>query len=127
MSMIIGLDYGSSKVGLATADSVLLIALPYGVCSPTELPAKLAQASLGQEIEYLVVGLPLSLTGEDSAQTTEVREFVEKLKQDSGYKVVLIDERFTTSLAVKQGKDDAVAAMHLLQNYLDSHGPNANQ
>jgi len=125
--MIIGLDYGSSKVGIATADSVLKIALPYGVCSPTELSVKLIQASLEQEVEYIVVGLPLSLTGEDSAQTTEVREFVEKLKQDSDYKIVLIDERFTTSLAVKQGKDDAVAAMHLLQNYLDSHGPNIDQ
>jgi len=126
MSVIIGLDYGSAKIGIATADSDLKLALPWGVTAPSDLIDKLKEVSEGQEIEFVVVGLPLSLSGEDSAQTQEARDFAVKLEKTSGKKVVLIDERFTTVMAAKQGKDDAVAAMHLLQSYLDGHGSSSN-
>ncbi len=53
--------------------------------------------------ERIVVGLPLSLSGRDSAQTVEVREFAERLARALPIPVELYDERFTTSLAQQTG------------------------
>ena len=83
------------------------------------------------EAERVVVGLPLSLSGGDSAQTQEARDFAAVLeKRLDGIPVELYDERFTTVLAQRdpgQGSraprtsEDSRAAAHLLFSWLGRH------
>ena len=69
----------------------------------------------------MIVGLPLSLSGGDSAQTTETRAFADKLVRAISVPVELYDERFTTSLAQQAGGSaslDSRAAAVLLDEWL---------
>ena len=71
--------------------------------------------------ERVVLGLPLSLSGRDSAQTIETRAFAERLAAAVDVPVELYDERFTTSLASKAGGSgslDSRAAAVLLEEWL---------
>ena len=61
--------------------------------------ATLAQLIAAREVEMVVVGLPLSLRGEDTEQTRETREFASRLGQELSVPVELHDERFTTRMA----------------------------
>ena len=73
------------------------------------------------EVERVVVGLPVSLSGADSAQTVEVREFAARLSRAQPVPVELYDERFTTSLAHQAGGRsslDSRAAAVLLEEWL---------
>ena len=81
------------------------------------LRARWSRSSRELGAERVVVGLPLSLSGADSAQTTEAREFAERLARAVDVPVELYDERFTTSLALAGGRDgslDSRAAATLL-------------
>ena len=83
------------------------------------------------EVERVIVGLPLSLSGGDSAQTREAREFASMLESRlQNIPVELYDERFTTVLAQRDGgagsqfphaSEDSRAAAHLLSSWLDRH------
>jgi putative Holliday junction resolvase len=94
-------------------------------------------ASLVQELEVerVIVGLPLSLSGGDSAQTREAREFAKKLtKWLRDVPVELYDERFTTLLAQRDGggagaraSEDSRAAAHLLSSWLDAHSAGSSR
>ena len=75
------------------------------------------------DVERVIVGLPLSLSGGESAQTTETRAFAERLERDLPVPVELYDERFTTRLAERTGgraAEDSRAAAHLLDSWLAS-------
>lgn len=77
------------------------------------------------KVEQVIVGLPLSLSGADSAQTTETRSFAELLGRELKVPVELYDERFTTRLAERSGgraSEDSRAAAHLLEGWLAEHG-----
>ena len=70
-----------------------------------------------------MVGLPLSLSGRDSAQTTEARAFAERLGAALGVPVELYDERFTTALAQRRpgtAAEDSRAAAVLLEEWLQT-------
>ena len=81
-----------------------------------------AGTTLGElEIDRVVVGLPLSLSGADSDQTREARAFAEALGRELSVPVELYDERFTTRLAERGGgaaSADSRAAAHLLESWL---------
>jgi len=131
MSKILGIDYGQKKVGLALADNETKIAIPFAVVSPEKLKSKIQELIDSEEINKIVVGWPLALSGQETNQTKEVGEFVKELRSIFDIEVVTEDERLTTTQANKQGKpastsrrrgeDDAVAAMHILQTHLDRH------
>jgi putative Holliday junction resolvase len=72
----------------------------------------------------VVVGLPLSLSGGDSAQTAEARSFAALLAERLDVPVELYDERFTTSIARARGgtaSEDSRAAAALLEGWLARH------
>jgi putative Holliday junction resolvase len=78
--------------------------------------------------ERVVVGLPLSLSGSDSAQTVEARAFAERLQTQLAVPVELYDERLTTRLAARTGgraSEDSRAAAHLLESWLAAHRSSA--
>jgi len=69
----------------------------------------------------VVVGLPLSLSGSDSAQTSQARAFAQRLQRQVSVPVELYDERLTTRLAARTGgraSEDSRAAAHLLESWL---------
>jgi putative holliday junction resolvase len=121
---VLALDYGSARCGCAVSDPTGVLATPL---EPVLAPgtrrglARLRSLVRELEVERVVVGLPLSLSGGDSAQTTETRAFAAKLEQQVKVPVELYDERFTTKLAQRTGgaaAEDSRAAAHLLDGWL---------
>jgi len=130
---VLALDYGSASCGCAVSDPSGTIATPI---DPVAMPGTRAGvrriARLVQEMgaEVVLVGLPISLGGGDSAQTGEVRDFARRLEEamGRGADVRLYDERFTTKLAQAAGgttSEDSRAAAVLLEEWLDTNGPRA--
>jgi putative Holliday junction resolvase len=84
--------------------------------------ARVLELAAAEEVESIVVGLPVTLRGERGLQAEETERFVERLREATDLPVESFDERFTTALARQAGKsraaEDAVAAAHLLTSYL---------
>jgi putative Holliday junction resolvase len=127
---VLALDYGSARCGVAVSDPTGVLATPLdAVLKPG------GRGGMGEilalvrklEAERVIVGLPLSLSGGDSAQTREAREFAAVLeKRLDGVPVELYDERFTTLLAQRdalgsrsRASEDSRAAAHLLSSWLE--------
>jgi len=119
MSKVLGIDYGSSKVGLALADLETKVAVPLEAVEPNQLNDKISELIESEGLEKIVVGLPLNMAGKESNQTKEVKSFIAKLKAKLNIDIDVEDERLSTAQAQKSGKDDAVAAMYILQSYVD--------
>jgi len=122
MSKILGIDYGSSKVGLALADLITKLAMPLAVIQPNQLILRIKELIDTEEVSAIVIGLPLGMDNQETNQTKEVLDFVNHLKiqlDKLNVDVITEDERLSTAQAQKQGKDDAVAAMYILQSYID--------
>lgn len=128
---VLALDYGSARCGCAVSDPTGVLATPL---EPVSAPGsrrglrRLSALARDLGVERVVVGLPLSLGGGDSAQTQEARAFASALEQQlEGVPVELHDERFTTRLALRDGdgstaprtSEDSRAAAHLLMGWLD--------
>jgi putative Holliday junction resolvase len=125
---VLALDYGSARCGCALSDPTGELATPI---EPVQRPAtrrglqRLRALVEDRGVERVVVGLPLSLSGEDSEQTRETRAFAGRLEDVlGGVPVELFDERFTTRLAQRTGgagSEDSRAAAHLLEGWLAQH------
>jgi putative Holliday junction resolvase len=122
---VLALDYGAARTGVAVSDQTGLLALPVGVVEQAASEPGLARlAGLAAELgaERVVVGLPLTLRGERGHQALETEAFVDVLRGRIGIPVETFDERFTTALAQRTSSstpEDARAAAHLLQSWLD--------
>ncbi len=125
---VLALDYGSARCGCALSDPTGTIVTPI---EPVERAgtrrgmAALTRLVEERDVERVVVGLPLSLRGEDTAQTRETREFAERLARRLGedVPVELHDERFTTRMAQRldgdaSASEDSRAAAHLLEGWM---------
>jgi putative holliday junction resolvase len=122
---VLALDYGSARCGVAVSDPSGTLATPLEpVLRPGTRKGLERLAALVGELgaERVVVGLPVSLSGGDSAQTRETRAFAERLKDVLDVPVELYDERFTTTLAHDAGGTaalDSRAAAVLLDEWLN--------
>jgi putative holliday junction resolvase len=123
---VLALDYGRARCGCAVSDPTGVLASPLeAVRAPMTRRGLARLRTLVGELdaERVVVGLPLSLSGGDSAQTAETRAFAARLEQELPVPVELYDERFTTRLAERTGgraDEDSRAAAHLLESWLAS-------
>jgi putative transcription antitermination factor YqgF len=125
---VLALDYGSARCGCAVSDPTGTIVTPIDeVARPASKRgiATLAELVRAREVGRVVVGLPLSLRGTDTAQTREAREFARRLAERLGGEipVELHDERFTTRMARRletpaRAGEDSRAAAHLLESWL---------
>ena len=122
---VLALDYGAARCGVAVSDPTGTLATPL---EPVLKPGtknglrRLAEIVTELGVERIVVGLPVSLSGADSAQTRETRQFADRLKTAVRVPVELYDERFTTSLAEQAGGTaslDSRAAAVLLDEWLN--------
>jgi putative holliday junction resolvase len=137
VARIIGVDYGARRVGLALSDPSATIAQPLTVLtrrSGKRPPVQaVAQLAAEHDVAHIVIGLPLTLAGDESEWTAEVREFGRKLGERTGLGVTFADERFTSVAAERavrslgltrterhrKDRIDAAAAVLILQAYLD--------
>ena len=132
MGRLLGLDYGTKRVGVAISDSSRTIATPYAVLPAERAVDLVAEILASEDIDALVVGLPVNLSGDEGASATAARRFADALRTGTGLEVHLVDERFTTKVAedaliaggVRRSKRrdirDKMAATVMLQGHLDS-------
>jgi putative Holliday junction resolvase len=116
---VLALDFGSARTGVAVSDPTGTVARPLATVERAATDdgfAKLLAVIAAEAPELVVVGLPLTLRGEHGAQADETAAFVERLRGAVDLPVETYDERFTSVLA---GGDDARAAAHLLESYLE--------
>lgn len=129
---IVGVDYGTKRVGLAVSDPLRLFAQPVGTFGPDEAVDRLRAIHDEFGIAVVVIGWPLQEDGTEGEATRRVDAFVRRLRNAlRGIRVVRWDERHTTEeIRARQGGrrtrsddrgriDTAVAGL-LLQEYLDS-------
>lgn len=120
---ILAIDYGAKRIGLARAEEGVKVAMPWRVLerdhlSPVEL---IRQLVVAEGFTDLVVGLPRSLEGNETEQTSTVRQFAHDL-ETLGLPVILQDEALTSqTVPARPGQpNDDVAAAQILQDYLDA-------
>jgi putative holliday junction resolvase len=135
---VLAVDFGERRVGIAISDPTATIAQPLTVLlrRPGKRPPVQAIADLAAEydVAHIVVGLPLTLAGDESDWTRDVRAFGEKLADRAGTGVTFADERLTSVMAERavralglkrsereqKKRIDAAAAVLILQAYLDA-------
>jgi putative Holliday junction resolvase len=138
VTRLLGVDFGAVRVGLAVSDPDRKIASPLatycraGTAQDAHFFKCLVQA---EEIDVLVVGLPLHTDGREGHKAAEARAFGKWLAAATGRPVIYWDERFTTVEAEgflqdagltrkrRKARRDRVAAQIMLQSYLDDGCP----
>jgi putative Holliday junction resolvase len=132
---IIGIDYGTVRIGVAISDPLNIVArtlrvVPNGPDAIGEIAAEVARFDVG----LVVVGFPVSLDGGRGTLAAEVEEFSAGLAAAAGVPVEHVDESFTSEMAKRslieagvprkkrreKGAVDAVASALILQHYLDT-------
>jgi putative Holliday junction resolvase len=126
VTRVLALDYGSARCGCAISDPSGTLATPLATVEQPATESGLeAIAALVRkhEVERVLVGLPVTLSGDEGAQAAETRGFVERLRASLAVPVETWDERFTTRMAkATPGRhaEDSRAAAHLLQGWLEA-------
>jgi putative holliday junction resolvase len=126
MENLIGLDIGNRRIGVAVAETnvaVPLLTLPNNRRFLTELQRLVKIRNVGK----IVVGLPLTFSGNEGEQVVETKRLVEKIQHDLNIPIVWQDERLTTKAAAdiqrRHGPEfdiDAWSAQVILQSFIDS-------
>jgi putative Holliday junction resolvase len=120
---VLALDHGTARIGCAISDPSGTLATPLPVIEPPE-PRSVAELVDQYEVERVVVGLPLHLSGEEGSQAALARTFCGELEAVLDIPVEAYDERLTTRMAEASKREgaaappDSLAAAHLLQAYL---------
>ena len=129
---VLGLDVGDRYIGVALSDALGLTAQPLNVIDRQAGGAEALVAALVAEhqAERVIVGLPLTLRGEQGPQAAKVTAFADRLRRRTAVPVQLLDERLTTAQgqrvlretgAKRRGRIlDRIAAQLILQHYLDT-------
>jgi putative Holliday junction resolvase len=128
MTRVIALDHGEARCGVAVSDPTGELVTPLPVIERPDTRRGLARiaAVVGErEAERVVVGLPLTMAGEEGEQAQAARSFAERLARAVEVPVELHDERLTTRMADRSGGDDSVAAAHLLESWLQARRASA--
>lgn len=132
---IMGIDFGTKRVGIAVSDELLLTAQGMDSLYRKDLKSDLeeiARLARANGVEEIIVGLPLNMNGTYSAKTKEAIEFMDQLSKVVTVPVKTWDERLTSmqaqrvlleadmSRAKRKKLTDKLAAQIILQSYLDS-------
>jgi putative Holliday junction resolvase len=133
MGRLLGIDYGTKRVGLATTDTLKLIANTLTTVRTHDILAFLKDYLSKEEVECFVLGKPMRLDGSDSESAVHVGKFVHLLhKHFPNIPVKMVDERFTSAIATrsmlemglkkkdraKKSNIDQISAVLILQTYM---------
>ena len=138
---VLAIDLGDARIGLAVSDALGITAQPLETLPSAGTRKDLAAICARVEehdVGTVVIGLPLLLSGKDGERATAARRIAERLRQRlPGTEVELLDERLTTREAERtmvaggvrrarrKQRRDALAAVLILQGYLDAQGAGA--
>ena len=138
MSRILGIDYGTVRIGLALSDPTGTLASPLPFLenqSPQQVTNALSELIQTHQIAGLVIGLPRNMDGTYGPSAQKVRDFIAQIQKSISLPITPIDERLTTAQASKQlssigmnqkqlrKKVDSSSACLILQQYLDRNTP----
>ena len=134
MSRLLGIDVGDKKIGLAMADTTVglafarpaLLVSDWAVAWPI-----LRDLILDEQIDRVIVGMPLGKTGQIGSQAERTQQFITELKTVTTAPIETRDERFssqavkreqtTAGRTLQRGQEDSLAAQLLLESYLEEH------
>jgi len=121
----LGIDWGEARIGLALGDSQTKLATPYGV---VKAAAEIEAVVKEEDVDVLVVGEPQKMSGILGGYHSAYKEFKKELAKRFDMPIKYVDERLTTKMAGKligdkktKAPEDAIAAMLILQSYLDKN------
>jgi putative Holliday junction resolvase len=136
---LLGIDYGSVRIGIAICDIEQRIASPhdmYSLCTPERDADFFRQTVMDLCAVGIVVGLPLHLSGDENPKTVEARKFGSWLAEITGLPIVWHDERFSTAIArellnesplspkKRKARVDQLAAQAILASFIESNRTN---
>ncbi|MBR3868397.1 MAG: Holliday junction resolvase RuvX [Clostridia bacterium] len=136
--IIMSVDYGDVRTGVAVCDKNEILASPVTVITEKDadlLIEKIINLATERNVQMFVVGLPKNMDGSEGFRAQACREFAEKLNAKSGLPSELYDERLTTvsahnalNMTNTRGKKrkavvDAVSAVMILEDYMNSRKP----
>lgn len=128
---VLGIDYGTHRVGLALSDELRITAQPLEVVARADAVNRIAAIVVEMNVAEIVMGLPVGLSGKEGPAAFEARLLGDEVAKATGLAVTFADERFTTSTAeramlaanVRRSRRretvDKVAAAVILQAFLD--------
>jgi putative Holliday junction resolvase len=136
MGRVLAIDYGKKRTGLAVTDPLKIIATALETVLTIDLLKYLADYMQKEEVEQIVLGLPVNLNSQDTDITADVRKFADILR--SHFPVIPVhfyDERFTSKMALQsmidsgtkkkdrreKGNLDKISAVIILQSFLGSN------
>ena len=134
--IMMSVDYGDVRTGVAFCDKSEVLASPYGVIHESYQPKlvqKLAEIAVEKGAQKIIVGLPVNMDGSYGFRCDACRELGKMLQETSGIEVDYQDERLTTVIAhdflsannvkgkKRKEKVDAVSAVLILQSYIDKN------
>lgn len=134
-SRILAIDYGEVRIGLAVSDPLKIIAQGLKTIANTNDCIETILSIISEyDIEEIIVGNPLLLSGKGSVTSENVNTFILRLSERTDRAIILVDERFTSVMAQRaildmgikkkkrrnKAKVDEIASAILLQGYLDS-------
>lgn len=122
--MVLAIDYGKKRIGLAIGDPKMRLAWPFNVIENNqELFEKLEKIITEKDIQEIIIGWPVSLQGKKTEQTKETEKFIKTLRQKISLPIKIVDERLSSQLAQKlsgKSKDDSLEAAVILESYLEN-------
>ena len=135
MGRIIGIDYGTKRIGIAVTDPMQIIASPLTTVANVAFNDFIDEYTKKENVETFVIGYPKQLNNNPSKSAQYIEPFIKKLKKKfPEIMIMLVDERFTSVMAMQSIIDggvkksdrqdkyitDKISAALILQSYLDS-------
>lgn len=135
MAKIIAIDFGKKRCGVAETDDSQIIASPLAMVETSQIHKFLDEYFLKNEVETLVVGLPMRMSGEVSEVETDILKFIKKISSKHPHiPVERFNEAFTSKRAVQamvqsgaskskrrvKGNIDKVSAAIILHEFLET-------
>jgi len=135
MGRLLGIDYGTKRIGLAVTDPSKMFASPLTTVSHEQFEAFIADYLKTEEIEAFIIGYPVQMNNKPSESVNYINPFIKKLKKIYPEKEIhLVDERFTSRMALRTMIDggvkkrdrgnksmiDKISASIILQSFLDN-------
>ena len=137
-SRVLALDLGKKRIGMALSDELGVTAQGLETLQRTNIRedlARISQLAAAKDVSLILMGNPLHMSGREGRQAEYARDFGERLRAASGIPVEFWDERLTTVAAQRVLREsgisiekrakavDRLAAVILLESYLDSRNP----
>lgn len=135
MGRILSIDYGTKRIGLAITDPLQIFASPLDTVSPNEFDKFITDYLKTEVVDAFVIGYPVQMNNQPSEAIRYINPFIKKLEKTfPGKHIHLVDERFTSQIALRtmidggvKKKDrrdksmvDKISASIILQSFLDT-------